>query len=100
VPTVTVLAQAYQQSPQAVGGSLWWSALISVLPLAVVLVLLGVLRHDALAAEPHDRLRRGEAGGSEGRAAAQGDRRSLATLVVLATLIFLQSTPVLGWMLP
>jgi lactate permease len=42
--TVTVLAQAYQQNPQAVGGSLGWSALISVLPLAIVLVLLGVLR--------------------------------------------------------
>ena len=38
------LAQAYQQNPEAVGGSLAWSALVSVLPLAVVLVLLGGLR--------------------------------------------------------
>ena len=35
---------AYQQDPQAVGGSLGLSALVSVLPLAVVLVLLGVLQ--------------------------------------------------------
>src|SRR3954451_2465204 len=42
--TVTLLAQPYQQNPQAVGGSLGWSALVSVLPLAVVLVLLGALR--------------------------------------------------------
>jgi lactate permease len=41
---MTTLAQAYQQDPEAVGGSLAWSALVSVLPLAVVLVLLGVLR--------------------------------------------------------
>src|ERR1700754_917662 len=35
---------AYIQDPEAVGGSLTLSALVSVLPLAVVLVLLGVLR--------------------------------------------------------
>src|ERR1700754_233306 len=35
---------AYVQNPQAVGGSLGLSALVSVLPLAVVLVLLGALR--------------------------------------------------------
>jgi lactate permease len=35
---------AYVQDPEAVGGSLALSALVSVLPLAVVLVLLGVLR--------------------------------------------------------
>jgi lactate permease len=35
---------AYQQDPDAIGGSLALSALVSVLPLAVVLVLLGVLR--------------------------------------------------------
>jgi lactate permease len=35
---------AYQQDPKAVGGSLALSALVSVLPLAVVLILLGVLR--------------------------------------------------------
>ncbi|MGI5128905.1 L-lactate permease [Pseudonocardia sp. CA-107938] len=35
---------AYQQNPNAVGGSLGLSALVSLLPLAVVLVLLGVLR--------------------------------------------------------
>jgi lactate permease len=35
---------AYQQDPDAVGGSLGLSALVSVLPLAAVLVLLGVLR--------------------------------------------------------
>jgi lactate permease len=40
--TTTVLAQ-YQQDPEA-AGSLGLSALISVVPLAVVLVLLGVLR--------------------------------------------------------
>src|SRR3954451_13932512 len=34
----------YQQDPKAVGGSLGWSALVSVVPLAVVLLLLGVLR--------------------------------------------------------
>jgi lactate permease len=34
----------YQQDPEAVGGSLGLSALVSVVPLAVVLVLLGVLR--------------------------------------------------------
>jgi lactate permease len=34
----------YVQNPQAVGGSLGLSALVSVLPLAVVLVLLGALR--------------------------------------------------------
>ncbi len=37
-----LLAQ-YQQDPEAVGG-LGWSALVSVVPLAVVLVLLGALR--------------------------------------------------------
>jgi lactate permease len=35
---------AYVQNPEAVGGSLGLSALVSVLPLAVVLVLLGALR--------------------------------------------------------
>jgi lactate permease len=35
---------AYQQDPDAIGGSLGLSALVSVLPLAVVLVLLGLLR--------------------------------------------------------
>jgi lactate permease len=35
---------AYQQDPDAVGGSLGLSALVSALPLAVVLVLLGALR--------------------------------------------------------
>jgi lactate permease len=35
---------AYQQDPRAVGGSLAWSALLAVIPLAVVLLLLGVLR--------------------------------------------------------
>ncbi|WP_433503441.1 L-lactate permease [Pseudonocardia halophobica] len=34
----------YQQDPKAVGGSLGWSALVSVIPLAVVLLSLGVLR--------------------------------------------------------
>ncbi|MCE3553074.1 L-lactate permease [Pseudonocardia sp. RS11V-5] len=34
----------YQQDPKAVGGSLGWSALVSVVPLAVVLLALGVLR--------------------------------------------------------
>ncbi|MCO1654305.1 L-lactate permease [Pseudonocardia humida] len=38
------LLARYQQDPQAVGGSLGLSALVSVLPLAVVLVLLGVVR--------------------------------------------------------
>ena len=38
-----VVAQAYQQDPEAVGG-LGVSALVSVVPLAVVLVLLGALR--------------------------------------------------------
>ncbi|WP_250556805.1 L-lactate permease [Pseudonocardia lacus] len=42
-PSSELLAQ-YQQDPQAVGGSLGLSALVSVLPLAVVLVLLGVVR--------------------------------------------------------
>jgi len=32
---------AYQQQPNAIGGSLGLSALVSLLPLAVVLVLLG-----------------------------------------------------------
>jgi lactate permease len=40
---LSILAQ-YQQTPEAVGGSLGLSALVSVVPLAVVLVLLGVLR--------------------------------------------------------
>jgi hypothetical protein len=44
--------------------------------------------------------RSGEAGGPGGPAAAQGIGWSPGMLVVLATLIFLQSTPVLGWMLP
>jgi lactate permease len=35
---------AYVQNPEAIGGSLGLSALVSVLPLAVVLVLLGALR--------------------------------------------------------
>ena len=39
----SVLA-AYQQDPQAVGGSLAWSALLAVLPLATVFVLLGGVR--------------------------------------------------------
>jgi lactate permease len=38
------VAAVYIQNPQAVGGSLGLSALVSVLPLLVVLVLLGVLR--------------------------------------------------------
>jgi lactate permease len=42
--TGEVLLTAYQQDPEAVGGSLGLSALVSVVPLAVVLVLLGVLR--------------------------------------------------------
>jgi lactate permease len=42
--TGEVLLAAYQQNPEAVGGSLGLSALVSVVPLAVVLVLLGVLR--------------------------------------------------------
>lgn len=42
---IELLAQApYQQDPQAVGGSLVASALVSVLPLATVFVLLGVFR--------------------------------------------------------
>ena len=40
----SLVLAAYQQNPQAVGGSLGLSALLSVLPLAVVLVLLGALR--------------------------------------------------------
>ena len=40
----TAYLVAYQQDPDAVGGSLGLSALVSALPLAVVLVLLGVLR--------------------------------------------------------
>ncbi len=40
----TAYLAAYQQDPDAVGGSLGLSALVSALPLAVVLVLLGVLR--------------------------------------------------------
>src|ERR1700755_505062 len=40
----SLLLAAYQQDPQAVGGSLALSALLSVLPLATVLVLLGVVR--------------------------------------------------------
>ena len=47
VPPLQALAPAptsYVQDPHAVGGSLGLSALVSVLPLAVVLVLLGVLR--------------------------------------------------------
>ena len=35
---------AYVQNPEAIGGSLGLSALVSVLPLAVVLVLLGALQ--------------------------------------------------------
>jgi lactate permease len=42
--TGEALLTAYQQDPEAVGGSLGLSALVSVVPLAVVLVLLGVLR--------------------------------------------------------
>ncbi|MFP5022883.1 L-lactate permease [Pseudonocardia phyllosphaerae] len=43
-----VLAEgAYQQDPQAVGGSLAASALVSLLPLATVFVLLGVFRTKA-----------------------------------------------------
>jgi len=43
--TLTALAQGpYQQDPEAVGGSLVASALVSVLPLATVFVLLGVFR--------------------------------------------------------
>ncbi|GAA1275251.1 L-lactate permease [Pseudonocardia aurantiaca] len=47
VPPLQALAPAptaYVQNPYAVGGSLGLSALVSVLPLAVVLVLLGALR--------------------------------------------------------
>jgi lactate permease len=40
----SAVPMAYVQNPEAVGGSLGLSALVSVLPLAVVLVLLGVLR--------------------------------------------------------
>jgi lactate permease len=39
-----IILAAYQQDPRAVGGSLAWSALLAVIPLAVVLLLLGVLR--------------------------------------------------------
>jgi lactate permease len=42
-PFDLVLA-AYQQNPQSIGGSLGLSALASVVPLAVVLILLGVVR--------------------------------------------------------
>ena len=38
------LLEVYQQDPQSVGGSLPLSALVSVIPLATVFVLLGVLR--------------------------------------------------------
>jgi lactate permease len=44
LPSAHSLVLAYQQDPHAVGGSLGLSALVSVLPLATVLVLLGVLR--------------------------------------------------------
>jgi lactate permease len=44
LPSAHSLVLAYQQDPDAVGGSLGLSALVSVLPLATVLVLLGVLR--------------------------------------------------------
>jgi lactate permease len=40
----SAVPMAYVQNPEAVAGSLGLSALVSVLPLAVVLVLLGVLR--------------------------------------------------------
>jgi lactate permease len=40
----SLVLAAYQQDPDAVGGSLALSALLSVLPLATVLVLLGVVR--------------------------------------------------------
>ncbi|MCU1661713.1 MAG: lactate permease [Pseudonocardiales bacterium] len=43
-PPAGVVLAAYEQNPEAVGGSLGLSALVSVIPLAVVLVLLGVLR--------------------------------------------------------
>src|ERR1700754_5221937 len=43
-PTATIVLAAYEQNPEAVGGSLGLSALVSVVPLAVVLVLLGALR--------------------------------------------------------
>jgi lactate permease len=43
-PPASVVLAAYEQNPEAVGGSLGLSALVSVIPLAVVLVLLGVLR--------------------------------------------------------
>jgi lactate permease len=43
-PLAAPLLAAYQQDPKAVGGSLGWSALVSVVPLAVVLLSLGVLR--------------------------------------------------------
>lgn len=42
--TSSYVIAAYQQDPDAIGGSLGLSALVSALPLAVVLVLLGVLR--------------------------------------------------------
>jgi lactate permease len=43
-PPAGVVLAAYEQNPEAVGGSLGLSALVSVVPLAVVLVLLGALR--------------------------------------------------------
>ncbi|GAA4693564.1 hypothetical protein GCM10023215_33630 [Pseudonocardia yuanmonensis] len=43
-PLAGPVLAVYQQDPKAVGGSLGWSALVSVVPLAVVLLLLGVLR--------------------------------------------------------
>jgi len=42
--TAAIVLAAYEQNPEAVGGSLGLSALVSVVPLAVVLVLLGALR--------------------------------------------------------
>ncbi|MCE0763903.1 L-lactate permease [Pseudonocardia kujensis] len=43
-PLAGPVLAVYQQDPKAVGGSLGWSALVSVVPLAVVLVALGALR--------------------------------------------------------
>ncbi|MEU7812741.1 L-lactate permease [Pseudonocardia sp. NPDC049154] len=43
-PLAGPVLAVYQQDPKAVGGSLAWSALVSVIPLAVVLLMLGVLR--------------------------------------------------------
>ena len=40
-PPAAIVLAAYQQHPDAIGGSLGLSALVSLLPLAVVLVLLG-----------------------------------------------------------